>query len=79
MDLRGVVRLYDVGSSGVLVGMEVTKIQGGFNLRRDPSHVDNMAALLGLEQAKPSKTPEAKGDTKQPGDDELLSAKDHHL
>ena len=60
MDLRGIVRLYNVGSSGVLVGMEVAKIQGGYALRRDPPYVDYMASFLGseeLEEAKPAKTP----------------------
>ena len=42
MDLRDVVRLYDSGSSGTLVGMEIVKIDDGSMIRRFVSHVDGM-------------------------------------
>ena len=39
MDLRDVARLHDHGSSGILVGMEMVKIDGSFAMRRLPAHV----------------------------------------
>ena len=49
MDLRDVVALCDIGSSGILVGMDIEKTEGRSSLRLLASHVD------GMETAKPSK------------------------
>ena len=78
IDQRDVVRLYDVGSSG-LVGMEIVKIIGGYTLQRLADQVDAMTRELGMESAKPAHTPEAKSKTKEVDDDELPNNAEHHV
>ena len=73
-------KLFQVQVSGDSTkGMDIVKIDGGFTLRRHASHVDGMARELGMDTATPSKTPEVKAETKETGDNKLLSTWQHDM
>ena len=61
----------------VRVLMDILRIDGGFTLRRRACHVDGMAREVGMETAKPSRTPEVNAETRE--NTELLSTWEHRM
>ena len=51
-------------------------MDGGFTLQGNPLLITDMAALLGMENAKTSEVPETSNAKKQEDDDEELSTQD---
>ena len=79
MELSDVVWLNEVGSTGVLVGLHITKVVGGFSVQRSPEHVDNIVRELDMVGCKKVKTPEVKHEQPEEDDEEVLNTEEHHL
>ena len=60
MKMGEVVRLYEFGDKGTLIGLDLEKIEGGFAVSRGAHYVRDMQDVLGLRECKTAATPEVK-------------------
>ena len=75
LNMTDAVKLYNPGDQGRLLALNILKIEGGFSLMGNPLLIDEMAVILGLENAKSCIVPESKDPRKMPDDNDLLDAK----
>ena len=73
MRLGGIVRLYKEGDRGVLLGIEVIKIKGGYRLQPTKQYIDSMLELLEMQTCKSISLPQSGHEEKQEDDEVQLS------
>jgi hypothetical protein len=72
LNMQDAVKLYDNGDQGRLLALNIVKVEGGFSLMGNPLLINDMAELLGMENAKTSDVPESRDPKKQEDDDHAL-------
>ena len=76
LNMQDPVKLFEDGDEGRLLSLNIRKVDGGFTLQGNPLLITDMAALLGMENAKTSEVPETINAKTQQDDEEELSAQD---
>ena len=73
LNMQDAVRLHKTGDEGILLALNLRKLENGYALQGKPFIIHDIATALGMENAKTNPVPESISEKTQDDDDEPLT------